>query len=661
MSNAEISKIEDIYGRFACDFLTELRSDEFYGYFLNAVKSGERSVLLHERFIDRDIDVRWIEMIENTIIPLDIIIRTPQRFIKNEEEVVPIEMVRNVTTESIRHLAQHTNLIARVEDDEVTPERMLNILKEESFETYENRFLYTLLQKLEYFLDKRLQALVSSKKSQDVFELKLDGTCEAGRDKIAYNVEFSYITPHVELTKEDLKYNVDTSRMTNMQRIERIRKILYDFKGSALIKSLHGCALVRPPLNMTNVLTKNQNFRKAVDLWMFIEQYDEAGYSVTSVERDTVPTDAYMEEIFSLVALQYIIMKRNSGNPEEYVDYSERKTEILPNLIKKEIDKLLDNYDLEIDEIKRIFVDRVEKKRRKKFAQFAKLRDVITRVTALEAETLQSAAASRKPRAERLAKEMERREREKQRLIELERKRREAEEQERLRKEAEEQERLRREAEEQERLRREAEEQERLRLEAEEQERLRLEAEEQERLRREAEEQERLRLEAEEQERLRREAEEQERARREAEEWERMRLAAEELERQRLAEEELEIQQREAEIREQERLKQEAKAARLAKKEARRNAFKNLFARKKTKAVEPAPADTPEVAPTGEQKVLSSAEMFGTPTTPTAQPKKTTNKTNKKKKKSKGSNNSKKRKSNGKTNQRKSRRRARRK
>ena len=181
MSSAEISKIEDIYGRFACDFLTELRSDEFYTYFMNAVKSGERNVLLHERFIDRDIDVRWIEMIENTIIPLDTIIRTPQRFIKNEEEIVPIEMVRNVTTESIRHLAQHTNMIARVEGDEVTPERMLNILKEESFETYENRFLYTLLQKLEYFLDKRLQALVSSRKSQDAFEIKLDGTCEAGR------------------------------------------------------------------------------------------------------------------------------------------------------------------------------------------------------------------------------------------------------------------------------------------------------------------------------------------------------------------------------------------------------------------------------------------------------------------------------------------------
>ena len=660
MSSAEISKIEDIYGRFACDFLTELRSDEFYTYFMNAVKSGERNVLLHERFIDRDIDVRWIEMIENTLIPLDTIIRTPQRFIKNEEEIVPIEMVRNVTTESIRHLAQHTNMIARVEGDEVTPERMLNILKEESFETYENRFLYTLLQKLEYFLDKRLQALVSSRKSQDAFEIKLDGTCEAGRDKIAYNIEFSYITPHVELSKEDLKYNVDTSRMTNMQRIERIRKILYDFKGSALIKSLHGCALVRPPLNMTNVLTKNQNFRKAVDLWMFIEQYDEAGYSVTSVERDTVPTDAYMDEIFSLVALQYIIMKRNSGNPDEYVDYSERKTEILPNLIKKEIDKLLDNYDMEIDEIKRIFVDRIEKKRRKKFAQFAKIRDVITRVTTLETETLQKAMEGRKPRAERLAKEMERREREKQRLIELERKRREAEEQERLRREAEEQERIRREAEEQERLRLEAEEQERLRLEAEEQERLRLEAEEQERLRQEAEEQERLRREAEEQERLRREAEEQERQLREAEEWDRLCRAAEERERQRLDAEEQERQLREAELQEQERLKQEAEAARRAKREARKNALKNLFVRKKTKAEKPAAAEQSAEEP----KVLSSAELFGNSnaqSAQSAQPARSTNQAKKKKKKSKGSGNTKKRKSTGRSNQRKSRRRARRK
>ena len=142
MPKASRSKIEELYNRYKNEFLAELKSDEFFDFFMNAMRSGESNVTLYEKYVERDIDLRWVEKIEETIIPLDNIIRNPMRFIKNEEEIVPIELIRSVSTESIRHLAQHTNMIAQVKGDEVTPSRMLNIIKEESFETYENRFIY---------------------------------------------------------------------------------------------------------------------------------------------------------------------------------------------------------------------------------------------------------------------------------------------------------------------------------------------------------------------------------------------------------------------------------------------------------------------------------------------------------------------------------------
>ena len=146
MADLKRSQIEEYYNRFSESFLGELSSDEFHQYFVNSVRSGECNISLYEKFVERNIDLSWVEMIEDSIVALDTIIRTPQRYIKNEEEIVPIEMVRTVSTESIRHLAQHTNMIAMVKGDEVTPQRMLNIVKEESFDTYENRFIFTLLQ-----------------------------------------------------------------------------------------------------------------------------------------------------------------------------------------------------------------------------------------------------------------------------------------------------------------------------------------------------------------------------------------------------------------------------------------------------------------------------------------------------------------------------------
>ena len=401
------NKIEKMYDRFTDDFLGKLRTDDFFAFFMNAIKSGERNVYLYEKYIERNVDIAWVEMIEQTIIPLDTIIRNPRRFIKNEEEILPIEMVKNVTTEGIRHLAQHTNMIATVKGDEVTPQRMLNIHKEESFETYENRFIYTLLQKLQYFLDKRLQALMAKTGAQDMLEMRLDGSFDTGKDQIAYKLEFSYTTPHVDLADEDLKINADVSTLSSMQRVERIRRILYDFMSSQLIRTLEGCALVRPPLTMTNVLTKNQDFKKAVELWMFIERYEDQGYNVSQVEREAVPTEKFLDEMLSVIALQYVISKNNSGRTEEHDDYMARRKEILPNIVRKDIDKIIENYDLEIDEVKRIFVERAEEAQKNKYDDSAKVESVLSRAMTLENTRMALDAKHRKTRADRIAEKQE--------------------------------------------------------------------------------------------------------------------------------------------------------------------------------------------------------------------------------------------------------------
>jgi len=445
------SKIEEMYRHFTDGFLNELKSDEFYEYFINAIRSGESSISIYEKYVERNIDLRWVEIIENTIIPLDNIIRNPMRFIKNEEEIVPIEMVRNVTTESIRHLAQHTSMIAQVKGDEVTPSRMLNIIKEESFETYENRFIYTLINKLEYFLDKRLQALKTSKDVIDRLELGLNGKFTAGHDKVTYDISIICETPHVELEEYENLIHADTTQMNAMQRIERVRKILYNFKASALIKALTGCAMVRPPLNMTNVLTKNQNFKKAVELWIFVESYDDVGYSISQVDRQVEPTDMYMNELFSVLTMQYIVMKKNSGNMQDLGDYGQRQTENDPNVVKKDIDEFIDTFDLDIEEIRRIFIDRIQKKIKKQKTEYKKIKDVLSRAITLETERLKEESAIRKERRrkeeEQLKKELARQAAEEQKRLaeELERQRLEQEELERQKLEQEELERQQRE------------------------------------------------------------------------------------------------------------------------------------------------------------------------------------------------------------------------
>ncbi len=101
-------------------------------------------------------DYSWLEKMEETMRYLDNIMRNPKKFIVNEEEVVKIEKARKVTVDSIKHLTQHTSYIQKFDQEtgEVKPSKILNINKEENFDMYENRFIYTLLINMKMFISK---------------------------------------------------------------------------------------------------------------------------------------------------------------------------------------------------------------------------------------------------------------------------------------------------------------------------------------------------------------------------------------------------------------------------------------------------------------------------------------------------------------------------
>ena len=109
------------------------------------------------------LDIEWLEIIELTIPYLDNIFRSPNRVIVNEEEVVKIEQAKKITVETIKHLSKNTNLIQTLDEEtgDVTPFKLLNVRIEESYDTYENRLIYTLIQNTRMFINKKKEELLN--------------------------------------------------------------------------------------------------------------------------------------------------------------------------------------------------------------------------------------------------------------------------------------------------------------------------------------------------------------------------------------------------------------------------------------------------------------------------------------------------------------------
>ena len=402
---------QDMYSKYK-DLTNEyFENDDFHEEFIKAIKAGSNNYSLYQRYLDYMVDVKWVEEIEGAIIPLDNIIRNPRRFIQNLEEIVPIEQARRITNDSIRHLAQHTSMIAKVDKKGfVTPNKILNVFKEETFATYENRFIYTLLHNVQYFIDKRLK-LMNEAKTESRFKLQVQNEFTYGDEQIKY--EMSFVSNEV-VKRSEIEYAVedDTTNMSLNQRVERIKKILGDFQGSPLIKSLNGIALVKPPIVKTNVIQKDPNFKRAMRLWTFIERYNEAGFEAKLVEKEHLPNEEYMNDLFKNMVLNYHVFNHYNKPNKNLKSFKTKETIFSPKMMYSIMERYIEEFSIDIDKVEKVFVDQIKKATQEHKENEEKVKRAISRAIKDEKKRV---LKLKRFEQERLAKEKEKAKKQKER------------------------------------------------------------------------------------------------------------------------------------------------------------------------------------------------------------------------------------------------------
>lgn len=319
MSDVKITR--DVYKQYAHKIATVLDNEEFYEQFKKRVDSGASNFKLGKKRLIQDISIDWIDTIEEILPNLDTIVRNPRRFIVQEEDIVDVSLARSISTESVKFLAQHTNMISKVEDDgSVIPSKILNITKEESFEIYENRFIYTLLLKLKDFVTMRYDKIKKASATQDVLELDVESRFNLPSKKITFRTEY-----FAQLSFDEVM-RLDPDTLTKIERVAKIDRIITDFLSSSFAKSMRNSAPVRPPIMRTNVILKEPNFKKALVLWQFIETYNQtAGFSTTDDVEDLKLEDESIENLRHMVTLNTMLFESMYEDFETDMDMEDKQ------------------------------------------------------------------------------------------------------------------------------------------------------------------------------------------------------------------------------------------------------------------------------------------------------------------------------------------------
>lgn len=355
--------------------------------------SGEKTVSFNRKIIEKNIDSSWLKEIEKALPHIDTVIRNPRNTIKEVEEIVPIAMSRKITVESIKHLGQHTDLIQDIDKKtgKITPSKILNIHKEETLDTYENRFVNTLIDRLYIFINIRYNKLVQTAEAQEAYSFNYDTVADSG-DGRKVNISFKI---------ETVDSLVGGSNDTDVwARLERVKKAIEGYKGSVLCTTL-GNAFIRPPVMRTNAITKNVDLMACLTLWQFIESYDKAGYEVNVSDTAQRPDDSYIEDIYGLTAMNYMLFRSYTHGADKSEELKTIKNKTLAPKVVRRFDKQTsDKYDVIVGEGEQSSASKTD-----------------MGMTAEEAGNLTAAEAERK-RAEQ--EELERQRREEEERIRLE-------------------------------------------------------------------------------------------------------------------------------------------------------------------------------------------------------------------------------------------------
>lgn len=277
---------------------------------LDMMREGNASIELKKKYMLRAIDETWVRIIEDTLPALDAIIRSPSRYIEEIEEVLPIELSRNISPRSLKHLSQHTNLISKIDGDEIVPSKLLNVFREETIQTYENKFVNTLINRLYIFVNRRYEIALKSGQDEKTTSLDLSQEFTHGdvKGKMHFRVEIAENAENTEKVEKNYTHTTDL-----WHRVERLNKICASYANSDFVQKM-GKSYIRPPVMRTNAILKNKNLRQCLELWQFIESYENAGYSMLVQEDLEKVDEKYIKELYSTLALQYLIFRYNIHN-----------------------------------------------------------------------------------------------------------------------------------------------------------------------------------------------------------------------------------------------------------------------------------------------------------------------------------------------------------
>ncbi len=263
----------------------------------DALISGGGDELIRVTRVHCTVDEEWIAEIERGLVFIDKAIREDRQFIYSNGEVVPIEKVKNVSKESVEHLARHAEYITREpEDDDLVPDKLYTVERISDYAVYENRFLYMLLCYLRDFVSLRYKKLLELTNCYR-------GSLSVKKEMVIFNRSLTLSLSLEDRINDEPWLIEHNSVKALIDRIDLILKTLTALLATPLMEEVGKVAMLKPPITKTNILKMDNNFKGAVALYEYIIEYRADGFTVEEDIRELSPFSGELADDLAQIEL----------------------------------------------------------------------------------------------------------------------------------------------------------------------------------------------------------------------------------------------------------------------------------------------------------------------------------------------------------------------
>ena len=396
--------IDPIYQKFTRGILRAISSTEFYEYFMDAVANADNTFQFSNRKLEKAVDLNWVDQIEQALPAMQNILANPRNMIREEELIVNAAIAKRAGSDVVRHLTQHAAFVEDYDHStgDVRPTKLMQKIRDDSEELYENRLVFTTMEMAYHFTKIRHDALFEAMSDEFGAKLKVNSDMQSATEMV-------HLEMFLHIKETESAMDADERNADTFNRISRIYRLLTTFMNSSFAKQMAKAPRIKGNIIKTNVLKKHPDYRRVLQLLEFLRSYDQIGYSIRVIEQAQQINETFERDIYHNILFNYMILKgylQDESDRAVPVAATERKRTLKPKFIHQIVEELTEDYDLPDVEIRKVLIEQLTKEQlmHEEAEQRRKLVEEQARKKKEEEERLRQERAAEK---ERIRKERE--------------------------------------------------------------------------------------------------------------------------------------------------------------------------------------------------------------------------------------------------------------